>query len=609
MPTVIDSLVVKLGLDATNFQKETGRAKDNTEEWKRAMLSAQSDMAKSIGAITDHLKSWGKESAHTIETEKTIWNNLRIDIRQTAQEAGRTGRELEASGARGASFFGQMKEQALGLIGVLVGATGLYEIVRGTTENMASLGREAANIGVDPQRLGAVSMALERFGASGTGTRQSIYGISQALENWKVTGQGDIIQWLNLIGATPQNSPFQILQDYIGFATTHKNDPQLVNLIGHHLGLDQGTINAALQLKSLAQYQRELNQAMRDAPTRQEVEQAQQLYAAWKSLEQAAVGVANAVTTDMSPALVGLLQWGTAEIHQHPKVAEDLVDLISGLTILSGIRVTASVMGLTGVASVIAGITASVERLMPLLPVLGMVGPSSDLDKAHQGKAISRAQATEEAWMRSHGTPPPQFADHWWMEHAPTSMGALPAADSNSSVGVISRYFLSQGYSPDQVAGILANIQAESSFNPYATNGTHFGLFQWDKTRQAQFARLFGHPMQQSTPMEQLRFAQWELTHTEKKAGVALRGAKTRYQSGAVMSLDYERPGGGAYAADYRGMLARQYHVAPAAVGHPVMHNETHIGAVHVHTKGTDARAIAHDLAREIVTQANRGLQ
>lgn len=611
MPTVIDSLVVKLGLDPSGFKTGVRQAKDSHSELTRALTAEQQQMARHLGLTEDEFRAWSAQAQKSAEVVRGAAEKTGIDIVKVGKTARRTGSELRESGKEGATFFSALNEQALGLIGTLVGATGLAAIIRGTTESMANLGREAANLNVDPQQLGAFSMALERFGASGQSTRNTLFGINQALETWKLTGQGNILQYLNLIGGGPNQSPFRILHEFMAFAQAHKNDASLVNLVGHGLGIDQGTINASLQIKSQAEFQRQYNQALRDAPTAEEVRHAQALQEKWVGLEQAAIGLANKVTTQLSPALQDVADWGAKEIHQNPMLVEAITAIFTGLSAIAGIRIVASTMGLTGLAGVLGGVATTVERIVPVLALLGLTGPAGDIHGKTQAKAISGANATEEAWMRTHGSAPPQFADHWWLQHAPTALGGIPAAQTGSSVAAISHYFLSKGYTPQQVAGILANIQAESGFNPYATNGTHFGLFQWDKARQAQFAMLFGHPIQRSTPYEQLQFAQWELTHTEKKAGNELRHAKTRYQSGAVISLDYERPGGGAQTADYRGMLARQYSVHPLATpGAPAMvHNETHIHHVELHAKNADANAVARYFSRELVTMANTGLQ
>lgn len=109
--------------------------------------------------------------------------------------------------------------------------------------------------------------------------------------------------------------------------------------------------------------------------------------------------------------------------------------------------------------------------------------------------------------------------------------------------------FQKAGWSANQTKGLLSNIQAESSFNPFnvGDSGKAFGLGQWHADRQAMYAKLYGHTMQsvkdpRQALREQLGFIQWELTHTEKKAGDRLRQALTAYDAGRIVSRDYERP-------------------------------------------------------------------
>ena len=108
-----------------------------------------------------------------------------------------------------------------------------------------------------------------------------------------------------------------------------------------------------------------------------------------------------------------------------------------------------------------------------------------------------------------------------------------------------------QGYSADVVKGDLANVMAESSFNPMVPNGSHYGLWQWDKKRQDEFYGLTGHHMQDTKDYgaavgEQVWFHMYELTHKYKKTGKKLRelagqtGATSA--SAAIVNNEYEVP-------------------------------------------------------------------
>lgn len=58
------------------------------------------------------------------------------------------------------------------------------------------------------------------------------------------------------------------------------------------------------------------------------------------------------------------------------------------------------------------------------------------------------------------------------------------------------RSYLTQfGMTPIATAGIMGNLDVESGFNPWATNGTHTGLVQWDnEDRFPRFLREGGNP-------------------------------------------------------------------------------------------------------------------
>jgi hypothetical protein len=111
------------------------------------------------------------------------------------------------------------------------------------------------------------------------------------------------------------------------------------------------------------------------------------------------------------------------------------------------------------------------------------------------------------------------------------------------------------GWSQEQAAGIVANLQYESgsaSLNPDAYGsaktgeakgmpGEAYGIAQWHKDRQANFAKVFGHDIHGSTREEQLKFVNWELHHTENDAGEMIRQSNRARDSANFMNALYER--------------------------------------------------------------------
>jgi hypothetical protein len=82
------------------------------------------------------------------------------------------------------------------------------------------------------------------------------------------------------------------------------------------------------------------------------------------------------------------------------------------------------------------------------------------------------------------------------------------------------------------------------------------GIAQWHPDRQADFAKMFGHDIKQSTLEEQLKFIDYELKNTEKNAGDKLRQAKSAAQAAQLVDKLYERSSGAAVAGRVANAMA-----------------------------------------------------
>jgi LysM repeat protein len=112
-------------------------------------------------------------------------------------------------------------------------------------------------------------------------------------------------------------------------------------------------------------------------------------------------------------------------------------------------------------------------------------------------------------------------------------------------------YFIQQGWTPEQAAGLVANLQAESGTNldtaALGDAGKGYGIAQWHGSRQRDFERVMGKPLKGSGLEDQLKFVQWELTDpksTERRSGARLKAAKTAAEAAAIIDQYYERSSG-----------------------------------------------------------------
>lgn len=127
-------------------------------------------------------------------------------------------------------------------------------------------------------------------------------------------------------------------------------------------------------------------------------------------------------------------------------------------------------------------------------------------------------------------------------------MGYTPAAGETIDASRAMDYFIQQGWTPQQAAGIVGNLQAESganlSTNAVGDGGKAYGIAQWHPDRQARFAEVYKKDIRQSTMQEQLAFVQWELMNAEKSAGAILRGASDPTSAAQIFDEHYERSSG-----------------------------------------------------------------
>lgn len=145
-----------------------------------------------------------------------------------------------------------------------------------------------------------------------------------------------------------------------------------------------------------------------------------------------------------------------------------------------------------------------------------------------------------------------------------TSVTQTAGAPSASGMTAF-QWFVNQGWSTAQAAGIVGNLQQESGLNPEAVGdgGKAFGLAQWRDERLdalKEFAAANG--LDYKTSEAQLQFINYELKNSERAAGSAL-GSATTVDEATDAFLGFERPQGWS-SADPSGSHGRSERLAYA---------------------------------------------
>lgn len=246
-------------------------------------------------------------------------------------------------------------------------------------------------------------------------------------------------------------------------------------------------------------------------------------------------------------------------------IASKVLDWVEGTTV-AFTKVNNATGGwaadLGAVAIAAGGVKAALIPVVALLRSLGIIGPagaSLGLGRMLLGGAL-RFLGPVGAFAAVMA-PVPANANEGPLQGGPAPGDNSPAAQAwraknGGSKAAMMEFYKSKGWTPAQAAGIVANLDAESGLKPNlpGDGGAAYGLGQWHKDRQANFARWAGHDIRDSTLQEQMEFVHYELTQgTERLAGNALRNQSTARGAGSTMSRMYERPKAVLEAAQNRG--------------------------------------------------------
>lgn len=185
--------------------------------------------------------------------------------------------------------------------------------------------------------------------------------------------------------------------------------------------------------------------------------------------------------------------------------------------------------------------TQDIELIALSVPFEQQALSTGDLMKMHPGQSITGPTKSQVA--STYASRAPQAT-------LPGSNKPLGSAEREANRKEAYDFFISKGYTPEQAAGIVGNIQQESSFNPncYNKRESAVGYGQWQRDRLSgpngleQFAAKRGTSVYDKNT--QLEFMHWEMQNTEKKAGAALKQAQTPEAAAYVVDRRYERSAG-----------------------------------------------------------------
>ncbi len=302
----------------------------------------------------------------------------------------------------------------------------------------------------------------------------------------------------------------------------------------------------------------------------------------WKAVGADVVAISHGVV-EMGAAFLHAVEW--ADKIGGPFAALGLVLSTKLLVPLSGI---ASRLALLAAFSPPAWVLAALG--MGAVAVKGALDDAAKVAAEHNGGTVDRSTGSDVEMSNSDlfgrdvgpdGRPAQGFFERNGLGFIPRLFGGgtgggggktvpLPTGEKEALTKQAMNFYMTHGETPEAAAGITAGLLTESGMNKGAqgdkVNGvyTAYGLEQAHPDRQAHFAALFGHTMQEGTFEEQLRFKQMELHGQGGDAGSETAGqvmrtkGVTAFEAGKADAIYAERPADKVGEGQRRGELAER---------------------------------------------------
>lgn len=260
MATVIDSLIVTLGLDARAFSK-------------------------------------GQKQAAA-------------DLLQTRKESERTATDMSRHGQVASEFFVKLRNNALGLFAIFSAGRGIKDFIRDITLGDARLGYLSRNIDMSAQKLQAWQFAAGQSGGSADGMTASLTAMTAAQQDFALTGQSSMIPYLNALHiswASGQGQARSASEIYLDLADRFSHmDPARAQAFGRALHMDPGTVQTLMRGRVEIERLQRLVQTLGGVKPG-DTERAQQMENALERLRTRLEGVYRSVLRILGPYMLEMM--------------------------------------------------------------------------------------------------------------------------------------------------------------------------------------------------------------------------------------------------------------------------------------------------------------
>lgn len=531
-----------------------------------------------------------------------------------------------------------------------------------TITGAAGLGQMAENLGMSTERLSAWQMAAERAGGTAEAISAQLRESSGEVARFNRGSAADSLPAFfrngGNVGDLKDGNTYLLARSRI-IADLYQKDRAQAALAAQDMGISEGLFN--LFKRGPDELERMLQvQEKRAAISGNDAQAAAQLRDRYLDLRDTFESVSVKVLLALMPAferIISLAQgWGDYLLENRDEIVE-WVDAAAQAIVKFVDAVDSAAQAVGGWQNVLLAlgtlkILSWANSLLSLASALGAVATAlGTLGGAGAARGLGALRGLGPAALKLAGRAAAGAAlflfskDLNGGEQEDLAAMRNPALKRKEVLDAV-RYFESKGYAREAAVGLVANLQAQSNLDPRAVgaDGASAGIGLWNPRRQAEFKRIYGMDLRESTVEQQLDFVASELESTRRRAGVHLAAATTPAQASVAVyrhfglnksegaSSSEERKLAAAAGAIYgtlfledqeRGAAAAATTVAaaqasaaaiPSSTATTSNTSETHIhGPITVMTQATDGEGVARDLGRvgrsqNLVQQGNTGM-
>ena len=264
MPTVVDSLIVQLGLDATQFNRAQREVND----------------------------SWQKARGTSLKS----------------------GKDIEENNQKLLNSFNKLKVEAVGFLAALLGAREIKEFVANITSANAAVGRLSESLGENPQMLSAWGMAVERAGGKSEDAANALSGLSKAFFDLKNNGKQlpDAINRVFSQIDAPFKNPYSArnLDDFLNqYAANLKQLATHDKVAAYQWGnaVTSSTAMTSLMIDKGGDLSKYVESIQGLGATNKQIEDSEKLIEKWATLEQTAKSIGRDIEGWFNPTFLAIL--------------------------------------------------------------------------------------------------------------------------------------------------------------------------------------------------------------------------------------------------------------------------------------------------------------